>query len=234
MLPPWTQEGGALATLERLQDPSLRERIVRDMYDPDSSPENLFAHCGPEAIVIADSGSDGSDDVVGRSVAEVADDRSTEAGQTVIDLLLESRLATSVILHHSSEETVRAIAKHPLMLVGTDGIFATRPHPRLWGTAPKVLGRFAIREQLFSAQEAIARLTTRAARRIGLTDRGSIREGLRADLVAFDPEAIVDRSTYEEPETPPGGVAWVVVGGQIAVDPNGLTGRRGGGVARRR
>lgn len=66
------------------------------------------------------------------------------------------------------------------------------------------------------------------------TDRGAIREGLRADLVAFDPDSLVDRSTYDEPETPPNGIAWVVVGGQIAVDPNGLTGRRAGGVARRR
>jgi N-acyl-D-amino-acid deacylase len=228
------QEGGALATLERLNDASLRDRMVRDMYDPGSSPENLYAHCGPEAIVISDTGSGGPAEAIGRSIAEVAEDRGIEPGQAVIDLLLETQLATSVILHHSSEETVRSIAKHPLMLVGTDGIFAARPHPRLWGTAPKIVGRFAIREQLFSVTEAIARLTTRAARRIGLTDRGAIREGLRADLVAFNPDSLVDRSTYEKPETPPSGIAWVIVGGQIAVDPNGLTGVRAGGVARRR
>jgi N-acyl-D-amino-acid deacylase len=234
VLPPWMQEGGALATLERLRDTSLHDRIVADMYDPDSSPENLFAHCGPEAIVISDSGSGGPPDAVGRPIAEVAEGRRVDPGQAVIDLLLESQLAMSVILHHSSDETVRTIARHRLMLVGTDGIFAARPHPRLWGTAPKVLGRFAVREGLVSLQEAIARLTTRAARRIGLTDRGSIREGLRADLVAFDPDSLLDRSTYEEPETPPTGIAWVVVGGEIAVDPNGATGRRAGGVARRR
>jgi N-acyl-D-amino-acid deacylase len=119
------------------------------------------------------------------------------------------------------------------MLAGTDGIFGARPHPRLWGTAPKIVGRFALGEQLFSLEEAIARLTTRAATRIGLTDRGSVREGLRADLVAFDPASILDRSTYESPETPSTGIAWVVVGGQVSVDPNGLTGRRAGGVARR-
>ena len=234
VLPPWMQEGGALATLERLKDSSLRDRIVRDMYDPGSSPENLYAHCGPNAIVISDAGPGGPAEVVGRSIAEIADVRGVEPGQAVIDLLVETELATSVILHHSSDETVRTIARHPLMLVGTDGIFAARPHPRLWGTAPKIVGRFAIREQLFTVTEAIARLTIRAARRIGLTDRGAIREGLRADLVAFDPESLVDRSTYDEPETPPNGIAWVVVGGQIAVDPNGLTGRRAGGVARRR
>jgi N-acyl-D-amino-acid deacylase len=234
VLPPWMQEGGALATLERLRDPSLRDRIVRDLYDPASSAENLYAHCGPEAIVVSDAGPGGPADVVGRSIAEVAEERSVEPGQAVIDLLVESELATSVILHHSSEETVRAIARHPLMLVGTDGIFAARPHPRLWGTAPKVVGRFAIREQLFGVTEAIARLTKRAAQRIGLTDRGEIREGLRADLAAFDPGSLIDRSTYDEPETPPSGIAWVIVGGQIAVDPNGLTGERAGGVARRR
>jgi N-acyl-D-amino-acid deacylase len=233
VLPPWMQEGGAIATLGRLQDPSLRDRIVRDMYDPGSSPENLYAHCGPESIVVSDAGRHDPGDVVGRSIAQIAEARGVEPGDCVVDLLVETRLAVSVILHHSSEETVRAIARHPLMLAGTDGIFGTRPHPRLWGTAPKIVGRFALGEQLFSLEEAIARLTTRAATRIGLTDRGSVREGLRADLVAFDPASILDRSTYESPETPSTGIAWVVVGGQVSVDPNGLTGRRAGGVARR-
>jgi N-acyl-D-amino-acid deacylase len=234
VLPPWTQEGGALATLERLGDVRLRDRIVRDMHDPESSAENLFAHAGPDAIVLTDTGGDDVGGIVGRSVEQIAASRGDEPAETVIALLLETRLGASMLLHHSSEATVRAIASHPRMLVGSDAIFATRPHPRVWGTAPRFLGRYAIREHLVSIEEGIARLSARAARRIGLTDRGSIEEGLRADLVVFDPRTLLDNSTYDDPLRPPTGIEWVIVGGQISVDPDGLTGVRAGGVTRRR
>jgi N-acyl-D-amino-acid deacylase len=233
VLPPWMQEGGALATLDRLRDPALRDRIVRDMHDPNSSAENLFAQAGPEAIVLTDTGGDDPGNVVGLSLAQIADARGNEAADVVITLLLETDLAASMLLHHSTDATVRAIATHPKMLIGSDGIFAARPHPRLWGTAPRFLGRFAIQERLVPMEEAIARLTARAARRIGLTDRGSIEEGLRADLVVFDPNTLVDNSTYDDPLRPASGIEWVIVAGQISVDPAGLTGVRAGGVARR-
>jgi N-acyl-D-amino-acid deacylase len=233
VLPPWTQEGGALSTLARLRQTGLRERIIRDMRNPDSSAENLYAHAGPDAIVITDTGGDDPSGVLGRSLAEIADECGEDAADTAIRLLIETELAASMLLHHSSETTVRAISGHSKMLVGSDGIFAKQPHPRLWGTAPRFLGRYALREGLLPIGEALARLTVRAARRIGLDDRGAIQEGLRADLIVFDHSTLLDNSTYEQPLLPPSGIEWVVVNGQIAVDPNGLTGVRAGGVTRR-
>ncbi len=232
-LPLWAHEGGASRMLERLRDPAQHARMVADMSSAESPHENHLVHCGAEAITIVDCGEQGPPGVVGESLAAIARDRGVDPAQAAIDLLVESRLQVAIVLEYAEEATVRSIARHPLMLVGSDGIFSERPHPRLWGTAPRVLGRYAIREGLLDVREAVARLSTRAAARIGLRDRGRVTPGLRADLVIFDPERLIDRATYEFPERPATGVEWVLVGGEIALSPEGPTGARAGGVVRR-
>ena len=136
-----------------------------------------------------------------------------------------------MVLHYASDDAVRTIAAHPLQLVGSDGIFGESPHPRLYGTAPRFLGRFAIREGLIPIEEAVARLTARAADRLGLRDRGRIEVGKRADLVLLDPELYVDTATYAEPKQSPPGVLGVWVAGQAVVRDGVPTGARPGGVA---
>ena len=136
-----------------------------------------------------------------------------------------------MVLHYASDEAVRTIAAHPLQLVGSDGIFGESPHPRLYGTAPRFLGRFAIREGLIPVEEAVARLTARAADRLGLRDRGRIEAGKRADLVLLDPELYVDTATYADPKQSPPGVLGVWVAGQAVVRDGVPTGARPGGVA---
>ena len=126
-------------------------------------------------------------DVVGHTISQIASARKLDPERVVIDLLLETGMSALVILHYADESVVKAIAAHPAMLVGSDAVFAATPHPRLWGTAPRFLGRYAIRDRIVTVREAIARLSFRAARRVGLSDRGEIAPGLLADLVAFDP-----------------------------------------------
>jgi N-acyl-D-amino-acid deacylase len=137
-----------------------------------------------------------------------------------------------MIIHYASDDAVRTIAAHRLQLVGSDGIFGAHPHPRLYGTAPRVLGRFAMREQLVPVEEAVTRLTSRASARLGLTDRGLIEVGKRADLVLLDPERYVDNATYEDPKRSPEGVLGVWVAGERVVADGALTGARPGGVLR--
>ncbi len=149
-----------------------------------------------------------------------------------LDLLVESALDVTMVLHYASDDAVRTIARHRLQLVGSDGIFGTRPHPRLHGTAPRFLGRFAIRDGLIPVEEAVARLTSRAADRLGLTDRGRIAPGLRADLVLLDPELYVDTATYADPCRTPPGVEAVWVAGRCAFRNGVPTGVRAGGVVR--
>ena len=166
--------------------------------------------------------------VEGVSVA----DRGGDPVEAVAELLLESELGVQMILHYASDEAVRKIAAHPLMLLGSDGIFGERPHPRVAGSAARFLGRFALRDGLVTPEEAIARLTARAADRFGLADRGRIEEGQRADLVLLDPASYVDTATYEEPLRLAEGVAGVWVAGERAWADGAPTGARAGGVVR--
>jgi N-acyl-D-amino-acid deacylase len=171
-------------------------------------------------------------DVIGETLVKIGERRDCDPFVAVMDLLKETRLDVATIDHYASEETVRTVARHPLQLVGSDGVFGEHPHPRLYGTAARVLGRYALRDRLIPVEEAVARLTARAADRLGLTDRGRIKEGLRADLVLLNPTRFIDNATYEYPKRYPEGVESVFVAGQ-AVWANGApTGALPGGVVR--
>jgi N-acyl-D-amino-acid deacylase len=219
LLPVWAQERGADATLERVRDPATRARIARDVERGLPGWENQLGTLGPGRITVG-----------GAPLAELAKGRS--AVDTVCDLLLETELAAPMILHYASEDAVRAIARHRLQLVGSDGIFGEHPHPRLYGSAPRFLGRYAIRDGLVPVEEAVARLTARAADRLGLADRGRIAVGKRADLVLLDPETYCDTATYDEPKRSPPGVIGVWVAGERVVRDGLPTGARPGGVCR--
>ena len=217
LLPAWAQEGGAAATLARLRDPAAVARIAHDVEHGLPGWENMLATAGPEQIVVD-----------GQSIA----DRNGEPVETVAELLLQSELGVQMIMHYASGEAVRKIAAHPLMLLGSDGIFGTWPHPRVAGSAARFLGLFALREGLVSPEEAIARLTARAADRFGLADRGRIEVGKRADLVLLDPATYVDTATYEQPLRLAEGVLGVWVNGERAWADGRPTGTRAGGVVR--
>jgi N-acyl-D-amino-acid deacylase len=137
-----------------------------------------------------------------------------------------------MLQHYASEQAVRRIAAHRLQLVGSDAIFGVKPHPRLYGTAARFLGRFAIEEGLIPVEEAVARLTARAADRLGLSDRGRVAPGLRADLVLLDPVRFRDTATYEEPRRFPDGMISVWVAGRPVWQDGRPTGERPGGVVR--
>jgi N-acyl-D-amino-acid deacylase len=152
--------------------------------------------------------------------------------ETVLDLLLETELAASMIIHYASDDAVRKVAAHRRQLVGSDGIFGEHPHPRLHGTAPRFLGRFALRDRLVPVDEAVARLTSRAADLLGLGDRGRIAVGKRADLVLLDPARYVDTATFEDPKRSPDGVVGVWVAGEVVVRDGRVTGATPAGVLR--
>jgi N-acyl-D-aspartate/D-glutamate deacylase len=133
------------------------------------------------------------------------------------------------IYHNIAEEDMKRILAHPATMIGSDGLpDDPRPHPRLWGTFPRVLGRYSREEKLFSMSDAIHRMTAMPARRFGLTQRGMVREGYYADLVLFDPERIIDRATFADPIRPAEGIEGVWVNGVLSYTANGSTGDRAG------
>ncbi len=231
LLPTWAQENGAIGTLARLADPDARKRMAADMAVESTEFEGILATIGPKRVTIANAAAP-NEDTVGKTLAEIADERGVDAPTAAFDMLLESKLDITMISHYASDEAVRQIAAHPLHLVGSDAIFGAKPHPRLYGTTARFLGRFAIRDGLVEPEEAIARLTTRAADRIGLSDRGRIEVGKRADLVLLNPDTFVDDATYDEPEQLPAGVEQVWVAGVSVWRDGAATGARPGGVVR--
>jgi N-acyl-D-amino-acid deacylase len=226
-LPPWMHDGGTGALLQRLREPDVRARL-REMHEAwrvgscGQSPFELDF----EAIVITDVATDANRWTVGLTLAAVAERRSQDPLDATLDLLWEEGGHVSVVVFSMSEEDMRRCLSHPLGCVASDGlVFAPygplsrgKPHPRCYGTFPRAVGRYARDERLMPVAEAVRKCTSLPASRLGLKDRGILREGACADLVVFDPNALLDLATYEEPHQYPAGIAWVVVNGRIAVD----------------
>ena len=231
VLPGWAQEGGTPGTLRALDRREDRHRIARDIAHGLMGWENILGTLGPERIEIANAAPP-NENTLGLTLDEIAGSRGCDPVTAALELLRESALDVTMVLHYASGDAVRTIARHPLQLVGSDGIFGPRPHPRLYGTAPRFLGRLALRDGLIAVEEAIARLTARAADRLGLADRGRIAAGKRADLVLLDPERYVDTATYADPCRSPEGVVGVWVAGRCAYRDGAPTGVRAGGVVR--
>ena len=230
LLPPYAFDGGPTATLDRLRNPRERERMARDLYRGLDGWENLFGACGPDNVVITQAAAPRDGDV-GKTLARIAEETGTDPAFVVMDLLSDTDLDAGMIDHYSAESVVKEIFLRSGALVGSDGVFNPHPHPRLYGTAPKVLGRFALQEKLISVPEAVARLSSRPARLLGLDDRGRIAEGLRADMILLDPDRYIDNATFDAPHQFPDGVDLVTVGG-VAVWRDGQhTGARPGAVA---
>jgi N-acyl-D-amino-acid deacylase len=146
-------------------------------------------------------------------------------------LLQQQQGDVIVILHAMSEADLCRVLTFEGTLIGSDGIaLAGKPHPRIAGTFPRVLGRYCRDRGLLSMEESLRRMTALAASRFGLRDRGSIRPEAFADLVIFDPDEIHDRATFESPLLPPTGITQVIVNGEVTVNESVLTGTRAGRV----
>jgi N-acyl-D-amino-acid deacylase len=186
----------------------------------------------PEDVVIASTAS--HPEWEGRSLAQLGVQMGCTPEQAA-ERVLAADDGVTAILHAMCEEDVRTVMRHPSTMIGSDGIptIEGKPHPRLYGTFPRVLGRYARDEKLFSMEEAVYRMTGFAAATFGLQDRGVIREGAYADLVLFDPTTIIDRGTFEDPKRAPEGIRAVFVNGAMAVDAGRVTGVRTGRVLRR-
>jgi N-acyl-D-amino-acid deacylase len=169
----------------------------------------------------------------GKSLAVLASGWNCTVEEAATRVLKEDAGVT-VILHAMSEADVRAVMRHPSTMIGSDGIptLEGKPHPRLYGTFARVLGKYAREEKLFTLAEAVRRMTGFPAAKFGLKDRGLVRPGAIADLVLFDPKRIIDRGTFEDPKRPPEGIRAVFVNGVKAVEGGKVTAARAGRVLR--
>jgi N-acyl-D-amino-acid deacylase len=187
----------------------------------------------PEAVVLASA--PGTPERVGLTVADLAARLGVDPADAARRQLADEP-GTTVVLHSMSEDDVRTVLAHPGVMIGSDGLptLDGKPHPRLFGTFARVLGRYARDEGVLAVEEAVHRMTGRPAAVFGFSDRGRVAPGLVADLTVFDAGRIIDRGTYDEPMVPPAGIAHVLVGGVPVVRDGAHTGARPGRVLRRR
>ena len=228
ILPEWLQEGGPDRMIERLKDASVRERILTELVTRTSSTAIELTD-----VRVSGVGSEKNKHLEGKHLLELQEAMGRPLIDAVCDLLVEEDLNVSMILFLADEGDVQAILKHPLQIACTDGLLGGKPHPRLYGAFPRILGHYCREAGILDLPEAIRKMTSAPAGRIGLRDRGLLRPGMKADLVVFDPDRIIDTSTYEEPRRHPRGIRHVFVNGKHTVCEGELLTARSGRVLRR-
>ena len=239
LLPTWLHEGGIPVMLKRLADPYVRSRIRQKIAEIGFNNFGQIESWADIRIAISPHGAAEP----GRTIEEIARERRCDPLDAVCDVIIADKGATRIVVRSMSEVDVRAIAADPSALVGSDGPCVApygitsqgKPHPRLYGTFPRLIGHYARDLGLLTLPQAIAKMTGGAAAALGLADRGVLREGQAADVVLFDPATIIDRSTYDDPHQYPAGIGTVIVNGTVVIDGGGEhTGALPGRLLRRR
>jgi N-acyl-D-amino-acid deacylase len=225
ILPPWAHSGGIEATLERLAAPEERARIKAAMLDRARAEwDNFWKWSGPEGIVISDISSGRHPDYLGKNLSEAArSSYGTEsvseerAAEFALDLLSRERMGVGMISFSQSEEVLRKIMQEPYVNTCTDGLLGGKPHPRAYGTYPRILGRYVRDQKLLTLEQAVHRMTGLAAKTFGFAGHGSVEVGARANLVAFNPDTVIDLATFTDSTCFPAGIEYVIVGGEEVI-----------------
>jgi N-acyl-D-amino-acid deacylase len=250
IFPPWALSGGVGALLERLRDPAQRQRIGRSIDEdipgwpcwiPGAWPHNLAEATGWDNISLLWVESEANKELEGRTITQIAEARATDPFEAAADIVLEENghamaLYVGVSGDLQDDAGLRKLLKHPWASIETDAILTGRgvPHPAAYGAFPRVLGHFAREVGLFSIEEAVRKMTSLPAERLGLGKRGRIDEGYAADVVVFDADSIADRTSYQHPTAAPTGVSYVLVNGETVVRHGSTdTNLRAGAVLRR-
>jgi N-acyl-D-amino-acid deacylase len=239
-VPAWAHDGGTAKLLERLRDPEARRRIRKQIVD-DTGWENSWQEIsGPEAMLIGAVQNPELRRFQGKTLAEVARARGGDPLDVLLDFLIEDKAYTSVAVFGMSEPDVALALKQPWVSINCDSegsapeglLSRSHPHPRAYGTFPRILRKYVREEKLLTLEDAIRKFTSLPAQRMRIGDRGVLKVGLWADLVVFDPETIRDRATFAEPHQLAEGMQWVLVNGVPVIAEGNATGALPGKVLR--
>jgi N-acyl-D-amino-acid deacylase len=240
-IPPWVQEGGFEASLDRMSDPETRARIIEEMNTPSDDWENMWLMAGsPENILMVGFKNDDLKYLTGKTVAEVAAMRETSPEETVMDLIVEDGSRIGTIYFTQSEDIVRKAVALPWVSFNSDaaslapeGIFLnSNTHPRAYGSFARVLGKYVREEKLLTLQEAIRKLAALPAHNLRIDRRGELKQGYYADVVVFDPATVQDHATFTEPHQYSTGMVHVFVNGEQVLKDGEHTGATPGRAVR--
>lgn len=240
IIPPWAHEGGSAALIKRLQDPSLKGRLVNEIENgiPGTNWYNHYTATGSwEGMLLVNFSNPEYKKFEGKRMNQVIAELKLAPVDTLFKVLIDNRGSVPTVYFHHSEEDMRKAMATPFVSLGSDGtavategpLSAGHPHPRYYGTFPRVLGRYVREDKVLTLEEAIRKMTSANAAKVHVYDRGVLRPGLMADVTVFNPATIIDHSTYEQPHQYSTGVEYVFVNGVAVLETGGKhTGARPG------
>jgi N-acyl-D-amino-acid deacylase len=226
VLPPWVHEGGIDAILENLKDHSTRERIREDIESGIEGWENIIKEAGWNGIYISSTKTEKWAGVEGLSLASITEMRDyADPADMLFELLLDEKGEVGMTMESMGDEDIHRIMRSPYTMVGTDGegvaptgvLGYGKPHPRFYGTYPRILGKYVREDGLLSLEEAIWKMSGFPTQQLGLDNRGRIHEGMIADIVVFNAETVIDKATFMDPHQFPEGILEVIVNGTRVV-----------------
>ena len=209
--------------LARLRDPDERKRMKTQI------DESRGLDWGWENILVTSMKTEGNKSHEGLDLGEIAGRRGEEPVEVLFNIILEEENAATMVSFGMSEEDVRTVMESPFQMVCTDGIVLGKPHPRAYGSFPRVLGRY-VKEGVIRLEDAIRKMTSLLAQTLGIRDRGLLKPGMHADITIFDPDKVIDKATYQDPIQFPEGIECVIVNGTVTVENGVHTGIRAGKV----
>jgi N-acyl-D-amino-acid deacylase len=240
-VPPWAHDGGTEKMIERLKDPATRARVHKDIETPSDTWDNEWDEvAGPESILIGVVKNPALRSLQGQTLAAIAKSRGKDPIDTLMDILVEDNGFTGCAVFGMQEDDVALALVQPWVSVNNDSsgtspeglLGQEHPHPRAYGTFPRILRKYVREEHRLSLEDAIRKFSALPAQRMRLTDRGVLKRGLWADVVVFDPATVADRSTFSSPNQLAVGMQWVLVNGVPVIADGQMTGARPGQVLR--
>lgn len=234
ILPPWVHDGGTDKVLERLSNPELRKKMVYDIEHGIPGWDNFVEFAGLDQIFITSVKTEKNKDTVGLNLVELGTLRGKDPYEATFDLLYDEENAVGMVDFYGTEEHIKRLMKLPEMNACTDGLLGGKPHPRVFGAFPRILGKYVREDHALVLEEAVYKMTKKPASTFRMTGRGELKEGNYADLCIFNPDTVIDKGTFVDPIQYPEGIEYVLINGEPEVEKGKYTGVRNGTVLRKK
>ena len=217
ILPPWVHDGGTDNLLKRLEDSDLRSKMIYDIEHGLPGWDNFIDFAGLDQIFVTSVKTKKNTDLIGKNLIEIGQLRGKNPYEATFDLLYQEENAVGMVDFYGTEEHVIRFMTRPEQNICTDGLLGGKPHPRVFGSFPRILGKYVREEKVLTLEEAIKKMTSKPAEVFGFQRRGVLKEGNFADIVVFNPETVVDQGTFIDSVQYPIGIEYVLINGSVAV-----------------
>lgn len=218
ILPPWAHDGGTDELMKRLQSKELRDKMIYDMEHGIPGWDNFVDFAGVDQIFVTSVKTEKNKDLIGKSLEEIGKIKGKDPLNATFDLLYEEENAVGMVDFYGLEEHVIKFLCRKEQNVCTDGLLSGKPHPRAYGSFPRILGRYVREKNILSVEEAVYKMSKKAADAFGIKERGELAKGNFADIVIFDLDKVCDKGTYVDPTQYPEGIDYVIINGEVVIE----------------